>query len=114
MSVTEQRIDSASCFRRKLRPPNPAPSQQLANEAAGFVWTMQELRLPDMNFTASVPRELLAIAELRWRMFLNGLRSRRGKTELASRVLITSFFAVGGFGGFAAATGFSWWLVSQD
>jgi ABC-2 type transport system permease protein len=67
-----------------------------------------------MNFGASVHGELLAIAELRWRMFLNGLRSRRGKTELASRVLITSFFAFGGFGGFAAATGFSWWLVSQD
>ena len=47
-------------------------------------------------------------------MFLNRLRSRRGKTELASRVLVTSFFAFGGFGGFAAATGFSWWLVSQD
>lgn len=67
-----------------------------------------------MNFAASVPGELLAIAQLRWRMFLNGLRSRRGKTELASRVLVTSFFAVGGVGGFAAATGFSWWLVSQD
>jgi len=66
-----------------------------------------------MNLAASVPGELLAIAQLRWRMFVNGLRSRRGKAELASRVLVTSFFVVGGFGGFAAATGFSWWLVSQ-
>src|ERR1043166_7671581 len=114
MSVTEQRIDSVSCFRRTLRPPNSALSQQLANEDAGFVWTMQELRLPDMNFAASVPGELLAIAQLRWRMFINGLRSRRGQTDLAARLLVTSFFAVGGFGGFAAATGFSWWLVSQD
>lgn len=67
-----------------------------------------------MNLAASVPVELLAIAHLRWRMFVNGLRSRRGKAELASRVLVTSFFVVGGFGGFAAAAGFSWWLVSQN
>lgn len=67
-----------------------------------------------MNLAASVPVELLAIAHLRWRMFVNGLHSRRGKTELASRVLVTSFFVVGGFGGFAAAAGFSWWLVSQN
>lgn len=75
---------------------------------------MQELKLPTMNLAASVPVELLAIAHLRWRMFVNGLRSRRGKAELASRVLVTSFFVVGGFGGFAAAAGFSWWLVSQN
>lgn len=67
-----------------------------------------------MNLAVSVPSELLAIAQLRLRMFINGLRSRRGKAELASRVLVTSFFALGGFGGFAAATGFSWWLVSQN
>lgn len=67
-----------------------------------------------MNIAASVPAELLAIAQLRWRMFLNGLRSRRAKAELVSRVLVTSFFVLGGFGGFAAATGFSWWLVSQN
>jgi ABC-2 type transport system permease protein len=67
-----------------------------------------------MNLAVSVPGELLAIAQLRLRMFINGLRSRRGKAELASRVLVTSFFTFGGFGGFAAATGFSWWLVSQD
>lgn len=67
-----------------------------------------------MNFAASVPGELLAIAQLRLWMFVNGLRSRRGKAELASRVLVTSFFTFGGLGGFAAATGFSWWLVSQN
>lgn len=67
-----------------------------------------------MNLAVSVPGELLAIAQLRLRMFINGLRSRRGKAELVSRVLVTSFFAFGGFGGFAAATGFSWWMVSQN
>src|ERR1700719_4748679 len=58
--------------------------------------------------------QLTAIADLRWSMFINGLRSKRGKMELASRLLITLFFAFGGLGGFIAATGFSWYFVSQD
>ena len=66
-----------------------------------------------MKLLPSVPRELLAIAHLRWRMFVNGLRSRRGKAELASRIVVTSVFAFGGFGGFVAAIGMSWYLVSQ-
>jgi ABC-2 type transport system permease protein len=66
-----------------------------------------------MALADSVPTQLLAIAQLRWWMFLNGLRSRRGKAELASRLLVTSFFAFGGFGAFAAAAGFSWYFVSN-
>jgi ABC-2 type transport system permease protein len=58
--------------------------------------------------------QLTAIADLRWSLFVNGLRSKRGKMELASRLLITLFFAVGGLGGFIAATGFSWYFVSQN
>src|ERR1700731_1521020 len=58
--------------------------------------------------------QLTAIADLRRHMFINGLRSKRGKMELASRLLITLFFAFGGLGGFIAATGFSWYFVSQD
>ncbi len=60
-----------------------------------------------------VPSQLTAIAELRWRMFVNGLRSKRGKMELVSRIIVTAAFALGGFGGFAAATGTAWYLVSQ-
>jgi ABC-2 type transport system permease protein len=58
--------------------------------------------------------QLTAIADLRWRLFVNSLRSKRGKMELASRLLITLFFAVGGLGGFIAATGFAWYFVSQN
>lgn len=57
--------------------------------------------------------QLTAIAELRWRMFVNGLRSKRGKMELLSRIIVTAAFAFGGLGGFAAATGLSWYVVSQ-
>jgi ABC-2 type transport system permease protein len=57
--------------------------------------------------------QLTAVAELRWRMFVNGLRSKRGKMELASRILVTLAFAFGGFGGFIASAGSSWYFVTQ-
>jgi ABC-2 type transport system permease protein len=60
-----------------------------------------------------VSTQLTAIAELRWSMFVNGLRSKRGKMELVSRVIVTAAFSFGGFGGFAVATGASWYVVSQ-
>ena len=58
--------------------------------------------------------QLIAIAALRWRMFVNGLRTKRGKMELVSRILVTAAFALGGLGGFTAATGFAWYFVSQN
>ena len=58
--------------------------------------------------------QLIAIAALRWRMFVNGLRSKRGKMELVSRILVTAAFALGGLGGFTAATGFAWYFLSQN
>ena len=67
-----------------------------------------------MTLGASVRAQLSAIAALRWRMFVNGLRTRRGKMELLSRIVITSVFAVFGFGGFATIVGLSWFGVSQD
>src|SRR5579863_1185001 len=57
--------------------------------------------------------QLSAIAYLRWRMFVNGLRTRRGKMELVSRIIVTLGFAMGGLGGFVVSTGFSWYFVSQ-
>jgi ABC-2 type transport system permease protein len=66
-----------------------------------------------MESTKVIPGQLAAIADLRWRLFINGLRSRRGKMELASRIIITSAFALGGLGGFAATTVLSWYLVNH-
>jgi ABC-2 type transport system permease protein len=57
--------------------------------------------------------QLAAVAALRWRMFVNGLRSSRARTELASRIIVTFAFAFGGLTGFVLATGFSWFFVSQ-
>jgi ABC-2 type transport system permease protein len=67
-----------------------------------------------MNSTLYPRGQLAAIADLRWRMFVNGLRSKRGKMELASRILVTLVFVVGGLGGFAAAMGFACYFVSQN
>ncbi|HEY3972808.1 MAG TPA: hypothetical protein VGM18_07375 [Candidatus Sulfotelmatobacter sp.] len=66
--------------------------------------------------TSAISRsgQLSAIAELRWHMFVNGLRSKRGKMELASRVLVTAAFTIAGVGGFALAFGLSYYFVSQD
>ena len=66
-----------------------------------------------MTSTLHRRSQLTAIAELRWRMFVNGLRSKRGRMELVSRIIVTAAFSFGGFGGFAAATGTAWYLVSQ-
>ena len=67
-----------------------------------------------MMSSAGIRGQLRAVAELRWRMFVNGLRTRRGKMELASRIMVSGAFAVGGLGGFAVATGSAWYLVSQN
>src|SRR3954471_13847110 len=69
------------------------------------------MRIPEMALPHSVSTQLKAVAELRWRMFVNGLRGRRGKTEFASRMLISSVFAVGGVAGFLVASFFSYLLV---
>jgi ABC-2 type transport system permease protein len=45
--------------------------------------------------------QLTAIAWLRWRLFLNALRSTRGQLELLTQVFISLAFAGGGFGGAA-------------
>jgi len=74
---------------------------------------MQELDPHEMTSPSGMNSQLTAVAELRWRMFLNGLRRRRGKTELASRLIVGSVFAFAGVGAFAAAVGMSWLCVSQ-
>ena len=62
---------------------------------------------------AGIRSQLTAIATLRWHMFVNGLRTRRGKMELASRVVIASVFTLGGLGAFSACIGMSWFFVSD-
>lgn len=43
-----------------------------------------------------------AIARIRWRIFVNSLRTMRGRLEMVSRILVGVWFGVGGLGGAAA------------
>ena len=43
--------------------------------------------------------QLAAIAWLRWRLFVNALRTSRGVLELISRIVVSFAFAIGGLGG---------------
>jgi len=67
-----------------------------------------------MPRVSSLRSQLSAIAELRWRMFINRLRTKRGKVELVSRIIVGSFFAFGGLGLLALTIGMSWAFVSED
>src|SRR5271170_7990348 len=53
----------------------------------------------ELNIRLHRSDQLAAIAWLRWRLFVNSLRSTRGALELVSRIMISFAFAIGGFGG---------------
>jgi ABC-2 type transport system permease protein len=55
--------------------------------------------MSDHPLTISSRTQLSAIAGLRWRLFVNALRSTRGKLELLSQIAIGFAFAIGGLGG---------------
>jgi ABC-2 type transport system permease protein len=58
-------------------------------------------------------QQLAAVAELRWRIFANSLRTFRGRLELASRIFIGVAFVAGGIGGAFGLGGAAWFVVSQ-
>ncbi len=55
--------------------------------------------MTELNLTPHHRVQLAAIAWLRWRLFVNSLRSTRGTLELVSRIMVSFAFAIGGFGG---------------
>jgi ABC-2 type transport system permease protein len=57
--------------------------------------------------------QLAAVAELRWRIFVNSLRTLRGRLELASHIFIGLAFVVGGIGGALGLGGAAWFVFSQ-
>src|ERR1700716_2719611 len=69
--------------------------------------------MSELNLTLHRRGQLAAIAELRWRIFVNSLRSTRGKMEFASRVIVGLAFAIGGIGGAVGMGGSAWYFVSQ-
>ncbi len=57
--------------------------------------------------------QLTAIAWLRWRLFVNSLRSTRGTLELISRIIVSFAFAVGGIGGAFGMGVAAFFFISQ-
>src|SRR5260221_10591531 len=57
--------------------------------------------------------QIAAVAELRWRTFVNSLRTFRGRLELASRIFVGIAFATGGIGGAMGLGGAAWYLMSE-
>jgi ABC-2 type transport system permease protein len=53
----------------------------------------------DPNYVPHTRDQLAAIAWLRWRLFVNALRSTRGQLEFVSHIFVSLAFAISGFGG---------------
>jgi len=69
-----------------------------------------------MNQSDANPRrttQLAAIAWLRWRLFVNALRTRRGQLELASRILVTFAFTIFALGGAFGLGVIAYLMLSQ-
>ncbi len=58
-------------------------------------------------------QQLAAVAGLRWRIFVNSLRTTRGRMELASRIFVSLSFLAGGIGGAIGLGGAAWFLLTQ-
>lgn len=67
----------------------------------------------ERNLAPRARQQLAAVAELRWRIFANSLRTRRGRMELASRIFIGLAFLAGGIGGAVGLGGAAWFLIRQ-
>ena len=67
-----------------------------------------------LNLTAEGRAQFIAIAQLRWRLFFNSLRTTRGKVELVSRVAIGAIFFVGAVGGAFGLGAGAWFFTSHD
>ena len=57
--------------------------------------------------------QLAAIARVRWQLFVNGLRTIRGRLEVVARGIIFLMLAIAGLGGSLALGVAAWYFVSQ-
>lgn len=58
--------------------------------------------------------QFAAIARVRWQLFVNSLRTMRGRLEMVSRIFIGFGFTMGGLGGAAALATGSWYFILHD
>ena len=64
-----------------------------------------------LNLAPQARQQLAAVAGLRWRVFVNSLRTFRGRLELASRIFVSLAFLGGGIGGAVGLGGAAWFLI---
>ena len=69
--------------------------------------------MAELTAAPSVREQLTVIARVRWQLFVNSLRTLRGRLELVSHIFITLGFAMGGIGGLAVSGGGAWYVVSH-
>ena len=67
----------------------------------------------ELDAVPDVRAQFAAIARVRWQLFVNSLRTLRGRLELVSHIFITVGFAIGGVGGFAVCAGGAWYVISH-
>src|SRR5258708_24709166 len=68
--------------------------------------------MSELNLTVHACGQLAAIAELRWRLFINSLRTTRGKLEFLSRGLVSLAFLLGGLGGCLVMAALAFYFLS--
>jgi ABC-2 type transport system permease protein len=69
--------------------------------------------MDERNLKVDRRGQLAAIVNLRWQLFVNSLRTTRGKLELLSRVLVSMGFAIGGLGGAFGMGAGAYYFVSE-
>ena len=74
---------------------------------------MTEMTPGSLSLAPQARQQMAAVAELRWRIFANSLRTFRGRLELASRIFISLAFLAGGIGGAVGLGGAAWFVISQ-
>ena len=65
------------------------------------------------NLAPQPRQQMAAVSELRWRLFINSLRTFHGRLELASRIFLGMAFVAGGVGGAVGLGGAAWFLMLE-
>ena len=65
------------------------------------------------NLAPQLRQQMTAVAELRWRLFINSLRTFHGRLELVSRIFLGIFFVAGGVGGAVGLGAAAWFLMLE-
>lgn len=69
--------------------------------------------MSELSSSRQTRGQLAAIGWLRWRLFVNKLRTRRGKLELVSRIVVSFVFAIIGLGGAFSMGAAAFFFISE-